>query len=81
MNPNASFSPVAANWVWTCIVPVGFGWAALVWNWDANWRAEDRQSRLQVVADKQAAEIAAITLSGDLIGRCWLNGVGVLEGL
>lgn len=75
MNPNASYSPVAANWVWSSIVAVGVAWAALVWNWDANWRAEDRQSRLQVVADKQAAEIAAITLSGDLMGSLVLLGI------
>lgn len=75
MNRIASLSPAASNLVWSAMVAMGLAWAALVWNWDANGRAEDRQSRLQVVAEKQAAEIAAITLNGDLMGSLVLLGI------
>ena len=68
MNRIASLSPMASNLVWTAMVGVGLAWAALVWNWDATGRADQRHSSLQVVAEKQAAEIAATTLSGDLMG-------------
>lgn len=75
MSRNASLRPIAANWGWASIVAVGMALAALVWNWDTDWRANDRQSRLQVVADKQSAEMAATTLSGDLMGSLVLLGI------
>lgn len=75
MNRIASLSPLASNLVWTAMIGVGLAWAALVWNWDATGRADQRHSSLQVVAEKQAAEIAATTLSGDLMGSLVLLGI------
>ena len=75
MSRIASLSPVASNLVWTVLCLFGLAWAASVWNWDASRRAADRQSRLQVVAEKQAAEIAVSTLNGDLMGSLVLLGI------
>lgn len=75
MNRIASLSSAASNLVWVALLAVGVVWAAWVWQWDATGRAEDRQSRLQVVAEKQAAEIAATTLNGDLMGSLVLLGI------
>jgi len=75
MNRIASLSPAASNLVWVALLAVGMAWAAWVWQWDTNGRAEDRQSRLQVVAEKQAAEIAVTTLNGDLMGSLVLLGI------
>lgn len=75
MNRIASLSPVASNLVWTTLVVIGLAWTAWVWHWDSTGRADDRQSRLQVVAEKLAAEITATTLNGDLMGSLVLLGI------
>lgn len=75
MSRIASLSQWASNLIWAGLAALGMVWAAAVWSWDVGGRSEDRQSRLQVVAERQAAEIAATTLNGDLMGSLVLLGI------